>query len=170
MDTSHLDDDEPPSIDGGVTGVHVENLQDLPVDMAGWSHLVRAVLAAEGYPATTQVTVVFVDDDHMTELNQGHLGGAGPTDVISVPLERLTPGHVPVVDAGAPPLMLGDIFISPETVARKAADDDIENEMALMVVHATYHLLGWDHADDASALAMEGREREVLESMGRRRR
>ncbi len=160
-------DDDPPS-----TGVSIENLQDAPVDTEESSVLVTAVLRAEEYPSTSQVTVVYVDDETMTGLNREHLGGEGPTDVISLPLEHMIPGRVPPMAGVGPPLVLGDILIAPSTVARRAVaiGEDADDEMALMVVHGMYHLLGWDHDDDPAAEAMEQREREILEGVGRSRR
>lgn len=171
MPIDHPEEDEPPSTDGVLAGVQVENRQDLPVDTGESSRLVTAALEAEGYPPNCQVSVVYVDDGTIADLNQEHLGGDGPTDVISLPLEHLAPGKVPMVPEDGPPLHLGDIFIAPATVTKRAKGEEVEigDRMALMVVHGMYHLLGWGHDDPDEAEAMEAREAAVLSQVGRRR-
>jgi probable rRNA maturation factor len=140
-----------------------------PETLRSWA---EAVLTAEGYPASTEVALTLVGDDQMAQWNHRTMGQLGSTDVLSFPVEQLQPGRVPQIDAGGPPLLVGDVVIAPDHVRRQAREleVDLEDEMALMVTHGILHLLGYDHDDDTEAEAMEERERQILAAMGRRRR
>ena len=139
-----------------------------PVDIARLVELATATLAAEGFPDGTEVTLALVDESAMAGLNESHMGKAGPTDVLSFPLESLTPGSVPDAVPNGPPLLLGDVFICPAVVANNAqlAQVRFADEMALMVVHGLLHLLGYDHVVDSEAEQMEQRERDLLAVVG----
>ncbi len=130
--------------------------------------LAEMVLSAEGYPQGTTVDITTVDDDAMADLNRRHLGVDGATDVLSFPLEQLEPGHVPQRSSDDAPVHLGDIVLAPDYIARQAERLAVEvaHEHALLVVHGLLHLMGWDHADDSEAEAMEAREADLLARIG----
>jgi probable rRNA maturation factor len=133
--------------------------------------LAAATLAAEGFTDNVEVAITFVDEASMAQLNSTHLGKPGPTDVLSFPLEELTPGAIAEHPVGGPPQNIGDIFICPTVVAdnAKAVAVSFEDEMALMVVHGLLHLLGYDHIVDSEAEQMEQRERDLLAAVWRTR-
>ncbi len=147
---------------------------DVPVELDTMVGLSRSVLHAEGVRGGAEVSVMFVDEATITELHERFLGKEGPTDVLSFPLEDepLVSGRVP--DAGGtgpgepiedePPELLGDVVVCPAVAARNAVRDHVAlgDELALLVVHGTLHLLGWDHELDEDAERMEARERELL--------
>ena len=70
------------------------------------------------------------------------------------------------MEPGATPL--GDIAIAWETCAREAAEQGkpLEHHITHLMVHATLHLLGFDHISDAEATVMETLEAEILGKMG----
>ena len=152
--------------------VFLADEQSETLDLTGLRSLAELVLAEEGYPSDTQVTLLFVDDDEMTGYNRRFLDRDGPTDVLAFPVEQLLPGIVPEHDPKGPPLMVGDVIISPAYVRRQAADNDVpfESEIALMVTHGILHLLGYDHGNDNDAERMEQRERDLLAKVGQVRR
>lgn len=149
--------------------VLVADEQSEPVDLAGVRRLAELVLGEEKCPSGTEVSVILVGDDEMAGYNSRFLGGNGPTDVISLPIEELAPtrppGHTGIE---GPPLLLGDVIVDPAYVGRHCADmgDDFDEQMRLMVVHGLLHLLGYDHDSDADAELMEGRERHLLSLAG----
>jgi probable rRNA maturation factor len=106
----------------------------------------------------------------MAELHSTSLGKAGSTDVLSFPIEHLTPGEVATSSVG--PVVAGDVVLAPEYIRRQAADLGVDelDEFALMVTHGVLHCLGYDHDAEADAVLMEGRERELLARWGRSRR
>lgn len=152
--------------------VFVADEQSEPVDVAAIRDLVATVLSAEGCPPQTEVSVILVGDEEMAGYNRRFLDRTGPTDVISLPIEELRPGHPPGGSNGGPPPMLGDVILSPAYIKRQAEElgESFKDELALMVVHGVLHLLGYEHDTDEDARTMEQREAEILRSVGRRRR
>ena len=138
-----------------------------PVDTERWARLARAVLRDEGV-GSGELGLRFVDSSAMAELNLAHMGTAGPTDVLAFPIDG---GH-----SGAPPseptVLLGDVVVCPAYAAQTNGDPaasgnprptgDPDDELALLVVHGVLHVLGYDHAHEAEAAAMQTRERQLL--------
>ncbi len=158
--------------------VEVDDRQDQVAVAAGRLRvLAEEVLAAEGVQAGAEVGLLFVDEAAMADLNLRHMGVAGPTDVLAFPLDGAgaTHGGAPELDGGSELLggseilgdsvfLVGDVVVCP-TVARRAADErgeQVEDELALLVVHGMLHLLGHDHAEPAEAAEMQQRERDLL--------
>ena len=148
------------------------------------SRLARAMasaLDAAGAPSPGSIGLILADDAELTELNRVHLGGDGPTDVLSFPL--LPPGSFPVsplAAAASPPfatppgrrLHLGDVVVSVERAAEQAAAGrggqtgdvrwSVADELRLLVTHGALHVCGWDHAQPAEETAMRDLERRLL--------
>jgi len=153
-----------------------------PVDGLRWVDLARAVLEAQGVRGEAELSLLFVDEAAMAELNQRFLGNDGPTDVLSFPIDddiveltaraadSLGPGPVNEVEPSDAPALLGDVVVCPAVARRNAPDHagTYDDEVALLIVHGILHLLGMDHTDDEEAEAMERRERELLERFHRR--
>jgi len=152
--------------------VFLANEQSTELDPGPLRHLAELVVAEEGYPDSTEVTLLLVNEEEMSGYNGRFLKRDGPTDVLAFPVEELLPGVVPDHDPNWPPIMLGDVIIAPAYVRRQAADLNVQfdDELALMVTHGILHLLGYDHEVDEEAQRMELRERELLEMVGRVRR
>jgi len=150
---------------------------EVDVDTLRWVRLARDVLDAEGVGGDVEMSMLFVDEPAMAELNRRFLGSEGPTDVLAFPIDEdvIEAGRSP--DSGGPgpgtlaqeasevPIVLGDVVLCPSVAQRQAPEHagTYHDEMALLVVHGILHLLGMDHADDKGAEAMERRERELLE-------
>jgi probable rRNA maturation factor len=152
--------------------VFLADEQGVPVNLDRLRRLAELVLAEEGYPTETELTVLLVSEDEMAAYNERFLERSGPTDVLAFPVEELMPGVVPDQDSNGPPLIIGDVIVAPGYVGRQAEENDVEfeDEMALMVAHGILHLLGYDHIDDADAEMMERREVELLVLVGVTRR
>ncbi len=133
---------------------------DLPIDVARWAGLAEQVLMAEGVAG--ELTLTFIDEADMAELNAEHMGKDGPTDVLSFPLDDDGDEPMPGV-----PTLLGDIVISPTVAARQFADHagTFDDEIALLVVHGILHVLGHDHAEHGEAETMRWRELEHLTAL-----
>lgn len=130
------------------------------------------VVAEEGYPESSEVTLLLVSDEEMGSYNERFLKRTGATDVLAFPVEDLKPGVVPERDANGPPLLLGDIIVAPEYISAQAEEygASFDDEISLMVIHGLLHLLGYDHQTDDEAELMEQREREILAKIGKERR
>ena len=149
--------------------------KDEPVDTIRWVRLAKAVLDAEGLRGEVELSMLFVDEHAIADLNERFLGEEGPTDVLAFPMdEHLTEGGRSPDSGGTgpgvnpepteAPTMLGDVVLCPAVTRRNAsaAGRSYEDEMALLVVHGILHLLGMDHADAEEASAMQRRERDLL--------
>jgi probable rRNA maturation factor len=149
-----------------------------PVDDVTWRTLAEQVLATLGVRGEAELSVLYVDEAHMTELNTQFMGGDGPTDVLSFPLDGesratgrwpdggTTGPEAPPVELDELPLLLGDVVICPAVAARNAPEHagTYDDEMALLLVHAILHLLGHDHAEPDQQARMWAAERELLEA------
>ena len=137
------------------------------VDTERWARLARAVLCAEGV-GSGELDLRFVDAGAMAELNLAHMGTAGPTDVLAFPIDG---GHGGA-PTSEPTVLLGDVVVCPTYAARTNGDPsasgnplpagDAADELALLVVHGVLHVLGYDHAHEAEAAAMQNREQQLL--------
>ena len=167
---------------GGPVDVFAADEQsDEPVDTLRWARLAGAVLEAERVPGAAEVSLLFVDETAMAELNQRFLGRSGPTDVLAFPIDddvyegarsadSLGPGPAVDPDLADVPTILGDVVLCPAVARRNAPTHagTYDDELALLVVHGILHLLGMDHTDRDDAETMERRERELLERFHRR--
>ena len=160
------------------------DLVDLLIEDDRWKTLPMAELAAAGVNAAFDVlklpkdgfelTLLACSDHRIALLNEEFRGKGKPTNVLSWPSEERgseragdmppmpTPGSVD------DPHGLGDIAIAWETVEREATEADIAiaDHVTHLIVHATLHLLGFDHEDDADAELMEGLEVKALATLG----
>ena len=70
--------------------------------------------------------------------------------------------------AGARPGPLGDIVVSMEAVIRQASEHDVpvSKELALLVIHSTLHLLGYDHDTDSKREVMWKQQEHILSRLG----
>lgn len=162
----------------GVPEVFVADEQDAePIDVVRWGRLAEQVLEAEGVRGAAELSVLFVDEIAIAELNERWLDGKGSTDVLAFPIDddlvevgrspdsgSTGPDRSPA-EAGDTPVMLGDVVICPAVAKRNAPQHagTYDDEIALLVVHGILHVLGMDHADQEEAEVMQRRERELLE-------
>jgi probable rRNA maturation factor len=149
--------------------VFLSDEQGHPADGESLRAAAAAVLAAEGYPADTEVAVYLVDAIEMAGYNERFMDRKGPTDVLAFPTESLIPREPPRAVPGEPPLNVGDVFLCPVEVVRRAAAQNVayDDFLHLLLVHGMLHLLGYEHENDADAAEMERREDELLTVIGR---
>lgn len=137
----------------------------------------QTVVAAFGRD-DAEVELTLCGDAEMERLNFDHMGERGPTDVLSFPLhEWIVNGqHSRIADDDgiSPPgaVLLGDVVIDLDQALRQAADGDgsVPEELALLAIHGTLHLLGHDHAEIDEEERMRVLERQVLGVLHRRHR
>ena len=124
----------------------VNRQRKVPVDCGRWRAFVAKalkVVPAEG----AGVTVAFVSDRAMRELNRRWRGRRGTTDVLSFPSEQDE-------FEKAEGLSLGDVVVSAEQAARQAGEHglDFEGEVAQLILHGLLHLCGYDHERDGGEM------------------
>lgn len=127
--------------------------------------LVRTALKMGGFDGKSgTVNLTLVDDREIRRLNRRHMGKNRPTDVLSFGFK---PGQAPLAGREQSP-QLGDIVVSTESVRRQAKGHHrtIREEMGLMLVHGSLHLLGFDHDTAAKEGKMFGLQQDILVKAG----
>ena len=132
------------------------------------ARVVAAALDAVDADGPASIGLILSDDAELATLNAAHLGVAGPTDVLSFPLE---PNLGFALPPGARP-HLGDIVVSVERAAAQATaggggqTGDVRwspaDELRLLVTHGVLHICGLDHAEPTQEAAMRALERRLL--------
>lgn len=144
-------------------------MTDYVVDVTGLANpctdltaLITHHLVQLGMPAGCEVSVAFVDEGEMSELHERWMGEAGATDVLSFPMDELTP-QAP--EAG----VLGDIAVCLPVAERQAQANgrSLCAEIGFLVTHGTLHLLGYDHATEEEYRDMFALQDSLLDSWGR---
>jgi probable rRNA maturation factor len=134
--------DDKRRVRGGKMIEVVNRQRKVQVDCKRWRAFV--VRALEVVPASgAGVTVAFVSDRRMRELNGRWRGKKGTTDVLSFPEAQ---DEFEKVEG----LRLGDVVISVEQAARQAGEHglEFEEEIAQLILHGLLHLCGYDHERD----------------------
>jgi probable rRNA maturation factor len=111
--------------------------------------LARETLLAEGHERV-ELSLSFVDDDEMAVLHERYMQEAGPTDVLTFPLD-----DDDIDESGV--RVLGDVVVCPAVAGRNNPDDP-QAELRLLVVHGVLHVLGYDHEEDAERAEMWERQ------------
>jgi len=129
--------------------------------------LAAFVIEHEGKPAYTEVSINFVTDQAIHELNREYRGIDRPTDVLSFECD----GAGEFAESPEQQIYeLGDIVVAPDVAQAQCAQfgTTFSDELHLLVTHGLLHLCGYDHMEDSEAEAMEQRERDLLgEYLGR---
>lgn len=134
------------------------------------SDLAQFVLEHEGKPVNTEVSVSFVDNATIAELNERFRNMEGPTDVLSFECDNIA-DSITAADGPACPLYeLGDVIIAPDVAEAQSQEygNSLEQEVSLLLVHGLLHLCGYDHIEDDEAEVMEAREAELLREWSER--
>ena len=141
------------------------------------SAVCETVRAAVGTTAA-EVELTLCGDAEMERLNFDHMGERGPTDVLSFPLHEWSvngrSSRLADDDGIGPPgpMLLGDVVIDLDQALRQAADGNwsVTEELVLLAIHGTLHLVGHDHAEMDEEERMRSIEHHVLGVLHRRHR
>ncbi|WP_394233004.1 rRNA maturation RNase YbeY [Niallia oryzisoli] len=124
----------------------------------------------ENVGENSELSVTFVTNDRIQEINREYRDKDRPTDVISFAMEELGEGEIPLV-GGDMPRVLGDIIIS-LAKAREQADEyghSFIRELGFLAVHGFLHLLGYDHETEDDEKKMFSRQKDLLDEFGLQR-
>ena len=144
--------------------VEILNESGIEVPEDALLRMARHVYARLHVHERAETAVTVVDAARMAELHEEWMDLPGPTDVMSFPMDELTPGGGRP-DADMPgPAMLGDIILCPAYDRKQAemAGHDLAHEMALLTVHGVLHLLGYDHIEPKDEREMFALQNEIL--------
>ncbi len=122
-------------------------------------------LVYEGFDYDAEVSLTFVDNERIKELNKEYRNKNSATDVLSFPQydnfdDILNPNGV---------VLLGDIVISLERAAEQGYNlfHSIYHEVAFLCVHSTLHLLGYDHeTSKEDEKEMIKKQKDIMEIIG----
>jgi len=133
----------------------------------------KAIVAALDYQEIdfpVEISLTFVDNEKIHELNKEYRGKDAPTDVLSFPM--FENGEIEYDDESDEPCAIGDIVISLEKAKEQAEEygHSMEREASFLAVHSVLHLLGFDHevSEEDDEYMKESTE-EILSSIGLRR-
>lgn len=141
--------------------VEINNETEWELELSEFVDLVSYCLEQLYVSPAAEVNIMFVDIKTMTDLHVKWMDLPGPTDVLSFPMDELTPGREGMPSEAG---VLGDIVLCPDIAAEQARDAGhapIE-EMLLLAVHGLLHLLGFDHAEPEEEKAMFTLQRKLL--------
>lgn len=140
--------------------VFVANEQDLPVDHDRLSAVAAHTLESEDVDDSAELSVLFISAAHMRRLNAHFAGDDYATDVLAFPMME---DDEEEEEAGP---LLGDVVVCPQVAQRNAEriGHSLDDELAVLIVHGTLHLLGYDHQRASDKEAMERRQNEILAS------
>ena len=102
-----------------------------------------------------QISVSFVGDEEIRDLNRDYRGNDSVTDVLSFPMDD---------SDGRGVMLLGDIVINLNRAAGQAAEygHSFEREVAYLSVHSLLHLIGYDHEDEEGTEEMRSAEKDIM--------
>lgn len=122
----------------------------------------------EEVPSHAEISLNFVDNHTIQEINLNYRQKNEPTDVISFAMQEVTEGEVEIKGTAQLPHVLGDIVISVERAKEQANDlnHSFEREISFLAVHGFLHLLGYDHIEKADEEVMFKRQATILSRFG----
>lgn len=153
---------------------------DVECDVLRYVSLAQLTLAREQVVGTCEMSLIFCDQDAISKLNEQYMESQGPTDVLSFPVDDDIVGSGRNPDNGGRgpgtpseddeiPTLIGDVYVCPVVANRQAPEhgNTLDQEIALLVVHGTLHLLSYDHYDQDEREEMQARERVILDEFFR---
>ncbi|MCP8967166.1 rRNA maturation RNase YbeY [Ectobacillus ponti] len=132
--------------------------------------LLQTAAEIEGVEEGAEMSITFVDNDRIQELNREYRDKDKPTDVISFAMEDEVEGELQIVGEELP-RVLGDIIISIPKTKEQAEEygHSFMRELGFLSVHGFLHLLGYDHMTEEEEKDMFGRQEEILNAFGLQR-
>ncbi|MBU9712062.1 rRNA maturation RNase YbeY [Evansella tamaricis] len=126
--------------------------------------VMSTAIKMEKVAENVEISLTFVDDKRIQEINRDYRGIDKPTDVLSFALNE---GDETEFEQGIPEL-LGDIIISVPRAEEQAKDygHSLEREFCFLAVHGFLHLVGYDHDKEETEKQMFSRQEEILEKHG----
>lgn len=129
--------------------------------------LLQHAAKVENIEEDSEVSITFVTNEAIHEINRTYRDKDQPTDVISFALEELSDGEVEILGEDMP-RVLGDVIISIDRTKEQAEEygHTFERELGFLAVHGFLHLLGYDHMTTEDEKEMFSKQDEILSSYG----
>lgn len=144
--------------------IHIHNEHGYPLDESRLRQAIAAVLDMHELDADCGLSLSFEDDETVQALNRQHRHTDSPTDVLSFPFEDDLPEEM----AGLHGPYWGDLVIAYPYASAQAArlGHDLSDSLALLAIHGTLHLLGYDHDTPDKRADMWEAQAEALAVLG----
>lgn len=151
--------------------VDINNESGAVVDQDALRELAQYVIGQMEVHPLADLSMLLVDEAHMTNLHEKWMDEPGPTDVLSFPMDELRPHSIAGPNRSrsqdedeSEPALLGDVVLCPQvaTAQAKQHGHSAQAELELLTVHGILHLLGYDHADPEEEAEMFGLQNELL--------
>jgi probable rRNA maturation factor len=129
--------------------IDLANESEFEIDSDRLSDLFTYLINSLGIHPNAELSVIFVDEEHMTKLHVQWMDEPGATDVLSFPMDEVSPDtYSGNVNDEAP--ILGDLVLCPAFAQHQAEDagQSLGEELELLSTHGMLHLLGYDHAEE----------------------
>lgn len=138
----------------------IEEAYQSQIDTGQLEKVVSETLYHQRIQPDVEIAIVIGNNDHVQNLNQTYRGIDKPTDVLTFPHGVIDP------DTGRE--YLGDIIIAFPRAAQQAetGNHPVMDELNLLIVHATLHLLGYEHENDQEKRVMWSIQDDILEKLG----
>lgn len=161
------------NIENRQTAIHLDQEILKKLDQA-----LEVVKQGEGVTFEPEVSLYFIDDDEIKQVNKSYRDLDSVTDVLSFPSLEFEQGKVfseTYYKNNLLPhmfneerLLLGDVMISGSRAQEQAHDfgHSLEREVVFLFVHSLLHLLGYDHMEAEDQERMVERERHYMASLG----
>nr|WP_237475763.1 rRNA maturation RNase YbeY [Virgibacillus massiliensis] len=129
--------------------------------------LVTFAAEKEGITQEAEVSINFVSNKEIQEINRNYRQKNTPTDVISFAMQETGEGEIDIIDEDLP-LLLGDIVISIEKAKEQAEEynHSLERELGFLTIHGFLHLLGYDHMSKEDEQNMFAKQDQLLGEFG----
>jgi probable rRNA maturation factor len=136
--------------------IEIANESGMECHLAPIVSIAEFAIKAMGLHPECELEIMLVDEDRMSELHVEWMDLPGPTDVLSFPMDELTPDS-----AADGPGIIGDIVLCPAFAAEQAKTG-LDDELALLTVHGVLHCIGFDHALAEEERAMFALQEKIL--------
>jgi probable rRNA maturation factor len=149
--------------------INLQNEQNFQVDAARLQAAAQVVIERHEIDQASSLSIVISTNEAVHALNLQHRGVDAPTDVLSFPADPLPEELLEEMeDEDEEPPYLGDLVIAYPYASQQAASlkHDLNDSLALLVVHGTLHLLGYDHDNPENRAEMWEEQAAVLALLG----
>ena len=161
--------------------IYVDNRQNkiniTETEIDGLKNVINKALIEEEVTIPCEVSLVFVDNSEIKEINNETRGIDRATDVLSFPMldyedkkvfkECYKDFDFDITYKDGNELVLGDIVLSLERAKEQSIEynHSFQREASYLVVHSVLHLLGYDHMEEEDKRKMRKREEEILNEL-----
>lgn len=144
---------------------HTKQLEEKDIDLI--ERLLQLAAKKESIGKEVEISVNFVNNQEIREINRDYRQKDVPTDVISFAMQETVEGELEIIGEDIP-LILGDIVISIDKAKEQAVEynHSFQRELGFLAVHGFLHLLGYDHMNEEEEKIMFSRQEEILGEFG----